>query len=238
MILVSCAEKEFDQNNPQASFSIAKEPYDEKNYDIALKKLGEFKSRFPYSKYAVEAELLIANTHFELGHYIESSSAYNQFIKLHPKHPQVDYAMYRVGLSYWNDAPTEIDREQEFTETALKKWNDLTTQFPQSPYTKEAADLITLGGKRIADAEEFIARFYCKQEIWHACAYRYIQIPQKFPQDKERSKKAYLNAATALEKLADTLTDANKDKNLYFRDMTKEELFKKAQELRSQAQSL
>src|SRR4051812_28292124 len=85
LFLTGCAEKEFDPNNPEKSYGIAKEPYDDENYEIALQKLGEFKSRFPYSKFAAEAELLIANSQFELGHYTEAALAYEQFVKLHPK---------------------------------------------------------------------------------------------------------------------------------------------------------
>src|SRR4051812_6804251 len=72
-LLGACAEKEFDPNDPEKSFGIAKEPYDSENWDQAVTRLGEFKSRFPYSKFAQEAELLIANAQFELEHYTEAA---------------------------------------------------------------------------------------------------------------------------------------------------------------------
>src|SRR6185312_11564391 len=143
--LTSCAEKEFDPNNPEKSYSIAKEPYDDGNYEIALTKLGEFKSRFPYSKYATEAELLIANSQFELGHYTEAALAYEQFVKLHPRHPKADFAEFRVGESYWQDAPEEIDREQDYTLKAIKEWGKLLEKMPDSPYAKKAKELIAKG---------------------------------------------------------------------------------------------
>ena len=55
LFLTACSEKEFDPNHPQKSFGIAKEPYDDENYEIALQRLGELKSRFPYSKFAAES---------------------------------------------------------------------------------------------------------------------------------------------------------------------------------------
>ncbi len=122
VLLTACTEKEFDPNDPAKSYGIAKEPYDDENYEIALTKLGEFKSRFPYSKYATEAELLIANSHYELSQYTEAALAYAQFVKLHPRHPQVDYAMFRIGESYWQDSPEEVDREQEYTLKAIEEW--------------------------------------------------------------------------------------------------------------------
>ena len=82
ILMTNCSEKEFNPEQPHESFIIAKEPYDDGNYDIALTKLGEFKSRFPYSQYATEAELLIANSHFKLLHYAEATASFKQFIKL------------------------------------------------------------------------------------------------------------------------------------------------------------
>jgi outer membrane protein assembly factor BamD len=118
MSLTSCVEKEFDPNDAKKSFGIAKEPFDEKHYEDAIKRLGEFKSRFPYSQFAAEAEILIADSHFQLEHFQEAASAYETFVKLHPKHNKVDYASYRVAESYWEDSPESPSREQEYCEKA------------------------------------------------------------------------------------------------------------------------
>lgn len=221
----ACSEKEFDPNDPAKSFTIAKEPYDDKSYDIAIQKLGEFKARFPYSKYAVEAELLIANSHYELAHYTEAAFAYEQFVKLHPKHPQVDYAAFRVGESYWQDAPEQIDREQDYTIKAVKEWEKLISKQPNSAYAKQASDLIKRGKRRIAESMGFVARFYCKQEIHHACAYRSIQLADEYPEFPDLRVVALENAIKALEKVADAKArDPQSDKNLYFKQMSADEI--------------
>src|SRR5690606_40263897 len=64
-------------------------------------------------------------SHYELGQFTEAALAYEQFVKLHPKHPQVDYSLFRVGESYWQDSPEEIDREQEYTLKAIDEWQKL-----------------------------------------------------------------------------------------------------------------
>lgn len=245
-LALSCTEKELDPNNPQASYGIAKEPYDDKNYEIASKKLGEFKARFPYSRYAVEAELLLADCQFELGHYVESAASYKEFVKLHPKHAQVDFALFRVGMSYWQDAPADLDREQEYTELALKEWQTLIEQHPQSSYTQQAIDLKQKGLKRIQGSEEFVANFYCKQGLWHACAYKFNSIAEKYPSDKVLLKRSLEKTADALEKLATQSKEQaqnekdgpKKSANLWIRDLSPEEILKKAEELRSKASSL
>ncbi len=235
LVSISCTEKEFDPNDPAKSFAIAREPYDDRNWEIALQKLGEFKSRFPYSKFATTAELFIANSHFELEQFEESAVAYSQFVKLHPKNENVDYAMFRVGESYWVEAPEDVDREQDYTIKAIDEWKKLITRLPDSPYAKKAQDLMEKGQRRLAGSNQFIADFYCKQEIWHACAFRNELLLEKYPQYKELHEKARLQAAKAFEKLAALKReDPESDKNIYFKTMTAEQLEAKAKQLRSE----
>jgi outer membrane protein assembly factor BamD len=227
-----CAEKEFDPNDPEKSYGIAKEPFDDENYEIALTRLGEFKSRFPYSKFAVEAELLIADSHFELGQYTEAAAAYEQFAKLHPKHPKLDYALFRVGESYWKDAPEEIDREQDYTQKAVTEWEKLIARMPESAYAKKAKELVGGGKRRIAESIAFIYAFYCKQDIYHACAYRAIQLADEYPEFPDLRITALEKAIMALRQVADAKDqDPKSDKNLYFKTMS-------AKEIRGRAKTL
>ena len=237
-VIASCAEKEFDPNDAQKSFLIAKEPFDDEYYDMAIQKLGEFKARFPYSKYAIEAELLMADTHFELEHYTEAALSYEQFVKLHPKHPKVDYALFRVGQSYWEDAPEEIDREQEYTKKAIVEWRKLVEKQPDSEYSVKARALIAKGQRRIAESVSFISKFYCKQEIYHACAYRSIQLADEygeFPdlriEGLQRAVLALREVAKAKEAPKDEEEDRGEDSNLYFKTMSAQEIRERADNL-------
>lgn len=232
LLAAACSEKGLVQDNPQESFAIAKAPYEERNYEIAIKKLNEFKSRFPYSRYAVEAELLVADAYFETSKYAEAGVAYEQFAKLHPKHERTDFVLYRIGLCYWKDAPTEIDREQEYTQTSITKWERLIKDFPDSPHSEEARQFMKVGKLRIAQAEDFIARYYCRKSIWHSCAYHSLIILERFPDQTDLAKDAIKRAALALEKLAKE-EPYGEQKNLFNREATKEEVLKKAQDLKA-----
>jgi outer membrane protein assembly factor BamD len=229
-----CTEKELDPSNPKASFGYAKEPYDDENYEIAINKLGEFKSRFPYSQYATEAELLIANAQFELQRYPEAVVSYEQFVKLHPKHPQADFAMFRVGESYWKDAPEEANREQEFTSRAIEEWRKLVAAYPKSEYSDKARKLITEGRQRLADHALVISDFYCRKKIFHSCAFRSTQIDKDFPEFPEVRRKALKMAAKALEEVAkEKDTDPESDKNLYVRSMSAAQIREEAAKVRA-----
>ena len=233
MLAVSCSEKEFDANDPKKSFLIAKEPFDDGYYEEALRRLGEFKARFPYSQYSAEAELLIADTHFRLDHFGESAAAYDTFVKLHPKHPKTVYALYRIAESYWEDSPDEPSREQEYTEKAIDQWKEVIEKFPNTEFASKAKDMVTQGRRRLAASIQFVARFYCKQEIWHSCAYRYTELLEKYPEQKDMAQEALEKAAFSLDQVAEQKEkNPDSDKNLYHRSMTAPQIREKAASLR------
>lgn len=227
---ISCAPREFDPADPQGSFALAKEPYDDEYFQEAINKLGEFKSRFPYSRYTIEAELLIADSYFQLSQYMEAAVAYEQFAKLHPKHEKVDFALFRVGEAYWQQAPDDIDREQDFTKSAIQEWQKLIARLPDSPYSVKAREFVQQGRKRIAASEAFIVRFYCKVRRYDACAYRAIALMEQFPEFTDLRLQALEHAVSALKKVADNKEkNADSDKNLYHKTMSAQEIREKAQ---------
>ncbi len=232
-VLVGCSEKEFDPNDPKKSFGIAKEPYDDEHYEEAIKKLGEFRARFPYSQFSTEAELLIADSQFKLERYQEAAAAYDTFVKLHPKHPRADYALYRIAESYWEDSPEAPSREQEYTEKAVAQWQEVIQKYPNTELANKSKDMVAKGRRRLAESIQFVARFYCKLEIWHSCAYRYTLLLDKYADQKDMSKEALDRAAFALDQVAASKEkDPSSDKNLYHRSMTADQIRQKASKFR------
>lgn len=232
--LAGCTEKEFDPNDPKKSFGIAKEPYDDEHYEEAIKKLGEFRARFPYSQFSTEAELLIADSQFKLERFQEAAAAYDTFVKLHPKHPRADYALYRIAESFWEDSPEAPSREQEYTERAVAQWQEVIQKYPNTELAAKAKSMVAKGRRRLAESIQFVARFYCKMEIWHSCAYRYTMLLDKYADQKDLSEEALEKAAYALDRVAEAKEkDPSSDKNLYHRSMTAEEIRQKASKFRA-----
>ena len=239
LFFVNCSHNQKTPENPEQLFALAKQPYESGNYEIALNKLGEFKARFPYSKFSAESELLIADAHFHLSQFAESAATYEQFIKLHPNHPKSDFAQFRVGESYWAEAPEEANREQELTAKAIDEWTVLTENNPSSEFAKKAADYIKKGHRRMAESNVFIANFYCKQEIWHACAYRHVTLAEQavseFP---DLAKKSFQKASLAFEKMSEKWNEDKQDNNIYFKNMSSSELKNKASQMIKKANEI
>lgn len=230
---LSCDEVKDKYADPEKAFLAAREYYDDENYEMSLPKLQEFKARFPYSKYAREADLLIGDAYYQTDSFAEAAAVYEQFVKLYPSHPKVDFAKHRVGLCYWAEAPEALDREQDFTRRALKEWEELERDFPKSKHLPEAKAFYKIGRRRLADADHFVAKFYCKLEKWGACAYRAVKIIDDHAQFKEIMKSAAKLGEKSLYELAQGVKsgEIKSDANLLVKTWNADQLLKKSQEL-------
>ncbi len=199
--LGGCFAKNFDPANPDAVFAAARGSFDDKDYELAITSLGSFKSRFPYNKLAAVAELLIADALYALARYPEALLAYQRFVRLRPHHPRRAYAMFQVGQSHWVEAPTAVDREQNYTHQALAAWRTLLTAYPASAEAGQARQLIEQGERRLAGSSISIADFYCAQGIYHSCAWRHIQLAKKWVRFADLAAASRRKAADALEKV-------------------------------------
>jgi outer membrane protein assembly factor BamD len=153
----------------------------QKNYEKGLKELegkdwvaaskyfGFIKSRFPYSKYAVLAELRLADAEFGAEQYLEAIDSYRLFIKFHPTHEMVQngYAQFRIGEAYYQQLPSDFwmfppsyEKDQSSTEDAANELKSFLDKYPDSPYRGKAKEIVVKVGKRLADHEWYVARYY------------------------------------------------------------------------------
>src|SRR6478735_2734813 len=106
-----CAGKTVDENDPGELYKEAEEEISSDHYQLAIDKLRSVKNRFPYSKYATDAQLRIADVYYLQELYAEAALSYESFRDLHPKHEKTPYAMFRIGKSYFSDIPANIARD-------------------------------------------------------------------------------------------------------------------------------
>ncbi len=153
----------------------------QRNYEKGLKELEQkdwiagakyfafIKSRFPYSRYAVLAELRLADAEFGAEQYLQAIDSYKLFAKFHPTHEMVvnGYTMFRVGEAYSKMLPGDFwllppsyEKDQSATEDAAAELRRFLEKFPDSPYKKRAAEIIIKVGKRLAAHEWYVARYY------------------------------------------------------------------------------
>lgn len=155
------------------------------DYAKAIEYFQEVIDNYPYSDYAVLAELQIGDIHFERGEYEEASSYYHDFVELHPNHPKVSYALYRNGLCSYNQM-RDVERDQAPTREAVAQFKALLERYPNSEMAGDAASRLIECQNRLAEQDITIGDYYFQQHGWYAAARRYRQALTDYPDHGDR----------------------------------------------------
>nr|NJM02775.1 outer membrane protein assembly factor BamD [Desulfobacula sp.] len=156
----------------------------DKEYEDAIKAYTNLKDWYPFSKYAILAELKIADSHFYLEGYDEAITAYEEFEKMHPKNEAIPYIVYQIGLSWFKQLGS-IDRDHTPALNSLAQFKRLQDQFPRSEYAQKAGEYIEKCTAGLAGHELYIADFYMKTKKYAAALKRYENIVERYPDSKE-----------------------------------------------------
>lgn len=160
----------------------------DKNYAEAQKFFDYLKSKFPYDSAAIEAELLLADTDFERERYLEARDRYQNFGKLHPTHPRLDYAAFRAALTHYREIPSDlfvlppsVEKDQSEVKRAHLALREFVRGYPDSPLKAEAQKLLDDASRRLADHELYAAAFYARRDKWPAVIGRLRIVARDFP---------------------------------------------------------
>jgi outer membrane protein assembly factor BamD len=187
----------------EENFQAGEELYKDGSYPEATKFYDYVRTKFPFSKYAALADLRLADTKFAQGQFADAAEAYSQFVQLHPNHEDVDQAEFRVGESWYRNAPSEFALFPPAFEKDLrdvKKASDVLHKFvkahPTSKKLPDAQKLLAEVDGRLVAHEWYVAEYYFKHEHWAGAAGRYEGLVDKYPGSKHEAE-ALLKAARA-----------------------------------------
>ena len=175
----------------QKLYSEAKDALNGRNYEQAIKYYEKLESRYPYGRYAQQAQLEIAYAHYKDDEPARAVAAADRFIKLHPNHPNVDYAHYLKGLANFNDdlgwtgymtGQDISERDPKATREAFSAFKELATRFPKSHYTPDAVARMNYLLNALASHEVHVARYYMKRGAYVAAANRAQFSLKTYPQ--------------------------------------------------------
>jgi outer membrane protein assembly factor BamD len=177
------------------------EKYEKGYYEEATEAFQKVKDRYPYSQYALEAELRMADSLFQQELYNEAYDAYKEFERLHPKNENIPYAIYRQGMSHFKQIST-MDRDQSPTLRARDEFERLIQKFPENEYAAMARARLRECYISLAEYEVYVGNFYYKKRNYQAAINRYEYVLENYP-DVGQYYKALENLRRAKEKLAE-----------------------------------
>ncbi len=160
-------------------------------YDEAIITFERVRNHFPFNQYSVLSELKVADCLYEKSSYVEAVDAYRQFARLHPRHPDIDYVVYRTARAEFKLAPTIPQRDQTHSKRGLRRLDEFERRFPESEYTPEVERLRGKVQLRLSRAAVQIGNFYWKQKEWSAAERRYRLAIEEYPDSPLAAKAQY-----------------------------------------------
>ena len=161
------------------------------NYTQSITRLQRLEARFPFGRYAEQAQLEMIYANHMARDLDAAKSAAERFIRLHPQHVNVDYAYYMLGLtSLARNRSTfsrlfksdSARRDVSHLRQAFADFNDLVTRYPRSEYALDARQRMIHLRNVLAASEVHVATFYLGRGAHVAAANRARHVVENYPQ--------------------------------------------------------
>ncbi|MHB8058724.1 MAG: outer membrane protein assembly factor BamD [Desulfuromonadaceae bacterium] len=159
-------------------------------YEAAIERWKKVKETYQSPELSTKAELNIADAYFRNKDYIEAAAGYEDFRKLHPKHPQADFALYRQGLSYFNQIHS-IDTDQTPVKNAQTTFDSYIKLYPDGAYLADARAKYNECRDKQLQYELYVGRFYLKTNAYKAAIGRFEQSLKMFADSARRDEVLY-----------------------------------------------
>jgi outer membrane protein assembly factor BamD len=165
----------------QQMYRQAQRYVDNSNFSLAVQTLQQLESRYPFGKYAEQAQLELIYAHHAAFQNEEAIEAADRFIRLHPQHPSVDYAFYMKGVAAYDlnedffsslvpsdDSRRDVSQVRE----AFGEFSTLLSRYPNSRYAQDARARMVYIRNMLARHEIHVANYYFKRGAYMAALKR------------------------------------------------------------------
>jgi outer membrane protein assembly factor BamD len=172
-------------------YTEAKESLNDGSYEQAIKYFEKLESRYPFGRFAQQAQIDIAYAYWKSNEPASAVAACDRFIKLHPNHPNVDYVYYLRGLVNFNEdlgilgqvsRQDMTERDPKGARESFDAFRELVTRYPDSKYTPDAILRMKYLVNALASLEVHVARYYMKRNAYVAAINRAQYALKSYPE--------------------------------------------------------
>lgn len=195
ILIVSCNSDGPEIEQPEKIYyDLAQKRMLNQNYIGAIESLEAIESKYPFGRYAEQAQVELIYANFMNGQTIGSHAAAEKFIRLYPRHPNIDYAYFMKGLSsYTRDKDllirfTNTDISNRDITGAKESFAELTeflTRFPDSQYAPYAKQRNIYLRNMIARNELAASDYYQSIDAHVAAIRRAKYVIENIPNSSE-----------------------------------------------------
>ena len=159
------------------------------NYETAVQRLQFLEARFPFGRYAEQSQLEIIYAYYQSEQSESARAAADRFIRLHPQHPNVDYAYYLRGMASFDEDTNFLEkfipmnastRDPGAARDSFNDFSQLIKRFPDSQYAPDAQHRMIYLRNLLAEYELNVARYYIYRGAYIAAANRGRYVFENF----------------------------------------------------------
>lgn len=192
LILVGCSTKKDIYTGMSADqiYSQAETNLQEERYGQAAKDFEALEAHYPYGEHSDKAQLGIIEAYHKQNEATLACSAADRFIRMNPRHPQVDRVYYLKGLVSYNENYTftyrylPLDRsarDPSKMQESFDAFKELCERFPNSEYVPDAKKRMVHLRNLLANHELQVVEYYVKRGAPLSAANRANYILKNFP---------------------------------------------------------
>lgn len=191
-LLAACATPPLDEALSESElYSMAQRDLDSNNYASAIEKLRALESRYPFGRFAQQAQLELIYAYYQNMEPEAARSSADRFIRLHPQHPDVDYAYYMRGMaSFTRDRglferflPLDMTRRDPgAARDSFNEFAQLVSRYPDSRYAPDARLRMIYLRNLLAAYDVHVGHYYLKRKAYVAAANRGRYVVENFQQ--------------------------------------------------------
>lgn len=182
VLLTGCAEEDGDAyqaRTVERLYNLGVDALQREDFKNAVISFDEVERQHPYSVWATKAQLMSAYASYKRDDYDEAIVGLDRFIELYPGNPDVAYAYYLKGLSYYEQI-SDIGRDQKMTELALDSLRDVMRRYPDTKYGRDARAKLDLVNDHLAGKEMAVGRYYQSRREFLAAINRFRSVLQNY----------------------------------------------------------
>lgn len=185
LILAGCSTVDDDPTkgwSAQRLYTEGKTALTNKEYTTAVQYFEKLEARYPYGPYAEQAMIEIAFAYYKSDEMASAIAAANRFLRTHPTHPHVDYAIYLKGLASFDEERTTLEkffgagdvskRDPKALSDAYDAFKEVAQRFPNSKYAEDSRKRLTFLANAIAMSDIHAARYYYSRGAYVAAVNR------------------------------------------------------------------
>ena len=146
---------------------------------FAAKKFNEAELIFPQSEWAPIAALMTAYVYYADDYYTDAIYHLERYLKIYPKHKDVDYAHYLLGMCFYENIIDE-GRDLGPLLNAKKEFEILIKDFPNTEFAIDANFKLDLIHDQLAGKEMYIGRHYARSQKWIAAINRFKNVLENY----------------------------------------------------------